>query len=112
MGSAERFDYSVLGETVNVAARAEAACKETGCNITLVGELIGKSQTLATLNAGKLELRGKTLRMQAHAIFASEQNETHQELIHGMPTKSALANLPENYRSFFAKRSKRGGDYQ
>jgi adenylate cyclase len=70
MGSNERFDYSVLGETVNIAARAEAACKETGCNITLVGNLIGKSQSLTIKNAGKLTLRGKTVPLQAFGILA------------------------------------------
>ena len=33
MGSSERFDYSVLGETVNIASRAEGLCKYIGHDI-------------------------------------------------------------------------------
>ena len=73
MGSTERFDYSVLGATVNMAARAEAACKETGHNITLVGDLWGKSLNLHTLDAGQLTLRGKTAKVQAHAILGRKK---------------------------------------
>ena len=97
MGSAERFDYSVLGATVNMAARAEAACKEIGCNITLVGELSGKSQTLATLDAGRLSLRGKATKLQAHAIFGSQKD---------------MAGLENAHQRFYQRQKLRGNDYQ
>ena len=43
MGSSERFDYSVLGETVNTAARTEATCKSIGHDIAIAGTLQGRT---------------------------------------------------------------------
>jgi adenylate cyclase len=58
MGSATRFDYSVIGETVNTAARTESACKELGCNIALAGEPTTMTATLALKDMGQLQLKG------------------------------------------------------
>jgi adenylate cyclase len=71
MGSANRFDYSALGETVNIAARAEQACKEVEADIILAGPLLGKTEDLACLDAGRITMRGKGGRISAHAIFGT-----------------------------------------
>jgi adenylate cyclase len=42
MGSRDRFDYSVLGDSVNLGARLEGACKQYGISI-LAGEKTYKS---------------------------------------------------------------------
>ena len=46
MGSSERFDYSVLGETVNIASRAEGLCKYIGHDIAIAGSLTAQTADL------------------------------------------------------------------
>lgn len=69
MGSSERFDYSVLGETVNTAARTEATCKSIGHDIAIAGTLQGRTAELATLYAGSLPMKGKSLPEPVHIVL-------------------------------------------
>ena len=71
MGSATRFDYSVIGETVNTAARTESACKELGCNIALAGEPTGMTATLALKDMGQLQLKGLATPTRIWAVTGS-----------------------------------------
>jgi adenylate cyclase len=68
MGSLERFDYSALGETVNIASRAEGICKDLGHNIVIAGELADKTKSLAVIDAGAVMIRGKSQRTTAHIL--------------------------------------------
>lgn len=72
MGSADRFDYSVLGETVNTAARTEATCKAIGHDIAIAGELRGRTASLATLFAGSLPMKGKSRPEPVHIVLNDE----------------------------------------
>ena len=72
MGSLERFDYSVLGETVNLASRAEGICKNVGHNIIIAGELQTKTKTLAILDAGAVQVRGKSHKTPIHLVLGDE----------------------------------------
>jgi adenylate cyclase len=58
MGSEDRFDYSVLGETVNTAARTEATCKRVGHDILIAGKLHDATKNLAILPAGFANMKG------------------------------------------------------
>jgi adenylate cyclase len=61
MGSAQRFDYSVLGDAVNTAARLEGQSKEYGCNIVIGEETASKVETrFALLELDQIAVKGKT----------------------------------------------------
>jgi adenylate cyclase len=70
VGSATRFDYSVIGETVNTAARAESACKELGCSIALAGEPVGTTTSLGLKDMGELQLKGLAKPTRIWAVIA------------------------------------------
>jgi adenylate cyclase len=58
MGSHERFDYSCIGETVNIAARVEDACKTVRYDILVTEATARAAGNFAVLPAGTLHLRG------------------------------------------------------
>lgn len=72
LGSDERFDYSVVGDTVNVAARAEASCKQLGADIVITAstaEAVGGK--LALLDAGSIALKGVTGAQQVYVLVGN-----------------------------------------
>ena len=59
VGSAERFNYSAIGDAVNVAARAEAACKDVGYDLVVTGSTAETVPDFAFVEAGRVRLKGK-----------------------------------------------------
>lgn len=62
MGLKTRFDYSCVGDVVNVASRVEGACKTLGYDIAVVDATKQGASELAFLEAGSLALKGKAER--------------------------------------------------
>lgn len=91
MGSASRFDYSVVGDAVNVAARLEFASKEARAPILASTATRLAAPELAWLAAGSFNLKGKTGGQDVHALFGDAAQartqeftalaEAHQQLI-------------------------------
>jgi adenylate cyclase len=63
MGLETRFDYSALGDTVNVASRVESACKDMGYDLLVTAPTHDAAPGLAYLPAGGMALKGKSERV-------------------------------------------------
>ena len=58
IGFEARFNYSCIGDTVNVASRLEGACKRVGYDILVTAETRTAAPDLACLAAGSVLLKG------------------------------------------------------
>lgn len=68
LGGAGRLDYSVIGDAVNVAARVEAATRETGDDLLITAatrDLLVRPQPL--VSRGLVSLKGKSRRVEVFA---------------------------------------------
>ncbi|HEY7765152.1 MAG TPA: adenylate/guanylate cyclase domain-containing protein [Aestuariivirgaceae bacterium] len=83
MGAQTRFNYTAVGDAVNIAARVESATKHVGFDI-LVSEAAGSAlPDMALLDAGMLELKGKTARLRVFALVGDKdvaQSPVFEEL--------------------------------
>jgi adenylate cyclase len=68
MGLETRFDYSCIGDTVNVASRVEGATKDVGYDIVVVEATHRAVPGFAFLAAGSLQLKGKSRREPIHIL--------------------------------------------
>ena len=72
MGFEARFDYSCVGETVNVASRLEGACKSVLYDILVTSETRDAVPELALLDAGSIALKGMSEREPIHILVGSQ----------------------------------------
>ncbi len=75
MGLETRFDYSALGDTVNVASRVESACKEMGYDLLVTSATRTAAGDLAFLDAGSISLKGKSERVAIHLLVGDSELE-------------------------------------
>jgi adenylate cyclase len=68
MGLESRFDYSAIGDTVNVASRVETESKIIGFDIAASDALRQAVPDLAWLEAGTVQLKGKAKRVPVHIL--------------------------------------------
>ncbi len=99
LGAKNRFNYSAVGDAVNVSARIESACKAVSFDI-LVSEATAKLLAgYAVLQAGALKLKGKSSRTNVYAVVGDRSvgasaefsglQAVHAELVQALRSKSA-----------------------
>jgi len=81
MGSDQRFDYSVLGDTVNLAARLEGQSKSYGVNVVLGQETYDQVPDLATIELDKIQVKGKTIGVNIFALLGDDEMARNPDLI-------------------------------
>ncbi|MCI5077200.1 adenylate/guanylate cyclase domain-containing protein [Oricola sp.] len=73
VGSARQFNYSVVGDTVNVASRVESSCRELGYPIVIPGETGEAAADLAILPAGRIALKGRVETLDVHILVGDAE---------------------------------------
>jgi adenylate cyclase len=73
MGSDMRFDYSVLGDDVNLAARLEGQSKTYGVNIVLGQSTYEAVQEFACLELDRIQVKGKTVPVDIFCVLGDEK---------------------------------------
>ncbi len=96
MGSSRRFDFTAMGDTVNLASRLEGACKPFGISL-LVGEetYLRVRGTLAAREVDLIRVVGKTRPVRAYEILGESGAETAGEAERLVAYQTAL----EAYRA-------------
>lgn len=72
MGSTVRFEYSALGNEVDMASRLEGLCKLYGVDILLGPNTHFRISGLATLEMDLIRVKGKTAPARIHALLGDE----------------------------------------
>jgi len=72
MGSDQRFDYSVLGDDVNLASRLEGQSKVYGVDIVIGERTAAEAPGFASLELDLIRVKGKTRPVRIHALIGDE----------------------------------------
>jgi adenylate cyclase len=101
MGAETRFNYTAVGDAVNIAARVESVTKHVGFDILVSEATASAIQGMALLDAGWLELKGKSARQRLYALLGDsalastsvfeELAKAHETLLRDLASNEMVA---------------------
>jgi adenylate cyclase len=95
MGTAQRMDYSVLGDTVNTAARLEGQSKSYGVDIVIGPQTAECVPDMAVVELDLIQVKGKTVGLNIYALMGDEEMAQSPEFL---ALKSAIDRMLAAYR--------------
>ena len=96
MGTQYRFDYSVIGDNVNIASRLEGQTREYGVDILITSSTAALCEDLAALEVDLIRVKGK---QEAVRVFALIGDETLAGTEKFKNLKHALSRMLSAYRA-------------
>ena len=95
MGSKQRFAYSALGDSVNLASRLEGQTRNYGCSILIGHETQAQVPDFATLELDLIRVKGKSEAVKIHGLLG---NDKYRKQKFFAPWFDAHNEMIENYR--------------
>lgn len=91
MGAEQRFDYSIVGDPVNVAARLESATKELQVPILVSASIVKAAADFVFLPLGRIDLKGKSAASEIYALHAAAKDVSAEFSTFAQLHKTAVA---------------------
>lgn len=96
MGTAQRMDYSVLGDTINTGSRLEGQSKTYGVNVVLGPNTWARVPDFATIELDIIQVKGKKVGLHVYALMGDPQMAKDPAFI---KVKETVDRLMATYRA-------------